>query len=533
MILRFILAMTAAFASLVFASASQAQTWHRADTHHFVIYSNGSEKNLEEFAHKAEKFDALLRIIFRREAEQVPNRLTIYMLNSSESVDSLVGPKRSYLAGFYVPDAEGSYAVANRQKANSAYDLDGQTVLFHEYAHHFMYRNFAVPVPAWFSEGFAEFAATADFQRNGRYEFGKLAMHRAYSLLTGPKVPIRKLLTERASGTIDEVSAFYGWSWALTHMFYRSDEKGGQIGRYLAALADGTEPLQAAETVFGDLDELEQRLGRYIRGRMTSLYSYDLAYKSEISVRRLSPYDSELVELTLQRRAGHRRERTRSKLMELLARPDATAEAWYQLAKLEYSDAHREDAKAQYDFTAAEAAVDRALALDPKHVLANVLKGDILLEPFDHADGKPDPSLWPAARKFYATANHADPTHPLPLFKYGNTFLREGTDNPQIGDALREAFLGAPEDLQLRFALASFYARERDFDQAIELLKVIAGNPHTGNGAREYIEKLEEARGSGGELGWTPAEDEPADDEEEGDDEARRPSGPLAESLAV
>jgi hypothetical protein len=514
MILRHLSVVLAVISALVVTGTAQAQTWHRADTHHFVIYSNGSQKDLDEFAHKAEKFDALLRIIFRRVAEDDPNRLTIYLLNDSTSVANLISPKRNYVAGFYSPSADGSYAVANRQKPVHAYDLDGQTVLFHEYAHHFMYRNFAVPVPAWFSEGFAEFAATADFRKDGRYDFGKPAYHRAPALLTGPKIPIRKLLTERASGTIDQVSAFYGWSWALTHMFYRSEEHGGQIGRYLAALADGVEPLAAAEAEFGDLDELEKRLGRYIRGGLTSSYAYDIVYKNDIRVQRLSPYDSTLVELTLQRKAGHRRDRTRERLMQLVARPEATAEAWYQLAELEYAEAHREEANPRYDFTAAEAAVDRALALDAKHVLANVLKGDILLEPFDHADDTPDSSLWDAARKFYVAANRADPLHPLPLYKFGNTFLREGVENPQVGDALYEAFLGAPEATELRYALANHYARERDFDRAIHLLKVIAGNPHTGSGAREYIEKLEEARATGGEVNWSPPE---LDDEEDED----------------
>lgn len=513
MILSRVHVLLAALAALVFCAPAQAQTWHRADTHHFVIYSNGGEKSVEDFAHKAEKFDALLRMIFRREAEQKPNRLTIYLLNDAESVGNLISSKRSYVAGFYSPSAEGSYAVANREKPTHTYGLDGETVLFHEYAHHFMYRNFAVPVPAWFSEGFAEFAATADFRRDGKYEFGKLALHRAPSLLAGPKIPIRKLLTEQASGNIDEVSAFYGWSWALTHMFYRSDEYGGQIGRYLAALADGSEPLAAAETEFGDLDELEKRLARYIRGGMTSSYAYDIKYMNDIAVQRLSPYDSSLVELTLQRRAGHRRDRTRERLTQLVARPEATAEAWYQLAELEYAAAHREDSSPRYDFAAAEMAVDRALDLDPKHVLANVLKGEILLEPFDHADDEPDAALWGAARKYFVAANRADPLHPLPLYKFGNSFLREGRDNPQVGDALNEAFLGAPEANDLRYALANHYAREQDFDRAINLLKVIAGNPHHGAGARDYITKLEEARDTGGEVNWSPSE--PENEEEE------------------
>ena len=496
MVLRLRVAL-AALAVLVFASPAQADTWHRADTHHFVIYSNGSERNLEQFAHKAEKFDAVLRIIFNRQPEQEPNRLTIYLLDSASSVDRLTGPRRTYTAGFYRPSSEGSFAVANREKAMNVMDLDGQTVLFHEYAHHFMYRNFAVPVPAWFSEGFAEYASTAEFRPDGIWEFGNLPYHRAYSLQQGPKIPIRALLTEQASGPIERVGAFYGWSWALTHMSYRSGDGGRPIARYLAALAEGAEPLAAAEAEFGDLDQLQKRLERYVAGRMNFYRSTEpLEYLSEVEVTRLSEFDSALIELTLQRKAHFQPERTRTRLQELTRRGEANAEAWYQLAALEYAVVLSGDAAALYDFTAAESAVDQALALDPGHLLANVLKGDILLEPLDHGDD-PDLSLWARARTYFSKANRTDPLHPLPLFKFATSFLREGKPNPQVGAALQEAFLGAPEATELRYALAHYHANEGQFDRAIELLKVIAGNPHSGSGAREQIVELEKQRDGG------------------------------------
>lgn len=500
MILRRVHILLSALAALIFAGPVQAETWYRADTHHFVIYSNGGEKNLEQFAHKVEKFDALLRLAFNRQPEEQPNRLTIYLLNSAASVDDLTGPKRTYVAGFYRPEAEGSFAVANREKPANSWDLDGQTVLFHEYAHHFMYRNFPVPVPAWYSEGFAEYASTADFRSDGTWEFGKFAEHRLYSLGLGPKIPIRALLSEQASGTPERVSAFYGWAWALTHMLYRSGDNGEQITHYVAKLADGADPLVAAEAEFGNLDELEKRLDKYVRGKTTFFRSKEpLAYQSDIKVARLSEYDSALVELGLQRKAFYKPERTRAKLTEIARMPGATAEAWYQLAALEYTAAHSEDAKPQYDFTAAEAAVDRALELEPDHVLANVLKGDILLEPFDHADD-PDVSAWGKSRRYYAAANRADPLHPLPLYKFANSYLREGKPNAQVGAALQEAFLGAPEANELRFALANHHANEGQYDRAIMLLKVIAGNPHFGSGARGYIAELEKRR-DGGQSG--------------------------------
>ena len=84
---------------------------------------------------------------------------------------------------------------------------------------------------------------------------------------------------------------------------------------------------------------------------------------------------------------------------------------------------------------------------------------------------------------------------------------------------MQEAFLGAPEANELRYGLANFYASEGEFDRAIELLKVIAGNPHYGSGTREYIAELEKRRDgrsdneAEGEPELTVVRVEPEDDE--------------------
>ena len=213
------------------AISAHAETWHRADTHHFTIYSDGSAAQLEDFAHEVEKFDSLLRMLFNRPPDNDPTKLTIYLLEDSDEVAKL---GRRNVAGFYLVQLEQTIAVGNRESGAEKSDLTGKEVLLHEYAHHFMYHNFSVPTPRWFSEGFAEFVATARFKRNGDWTFGEPAHHRAWSVQNGPGIPIEDLLSSDDSDmTAEEWSAFYGWSWALTHMFYSDpNERGRQIVRH-------------------------------------------------------------------------------------------------------------------------------------------------------------------------------------------------------------------------------------------------------------------------------------------------------------
>ncbi len=189
----------------------------------------------------------------------------------------------------------------------------------------------------------------------------------------------------------------------------------------------------------------------------------------------------------------HKVDKTRGEFQKLLASDQADAEGWYQFAQFEHRAAHAEDAPDRYNFDATRSALENALSLNENHVLANVLMGDLLLEPFDHTEN-PDPEGWNAARKYYQIANRIDPLHPLPLFRFASTYLRAGEQHPQVGSALEEAFYGAPESQELRFALASHHVGEGEYDKAVNLLKVIAGSPHSGQGARQFIEQINAMR---------------------------------------
>ena len=470
--------------------------WYRADTHHFVIYSDGNPKKLEEFAHEVEKFDALLRMIFKQRTKEEPNRLTIYVVPDSRSVGRLLGSRS--VAGFYSPRVTGSFAVANRQHGSRRENLSGQIVLFHEYAHHFMFRNFSTPAPAWFTEGFAEFVSTAEFEKDGTWTFGRPADHRAQEVQYFRNIDVRRLLEGQYGD--NALNGFYGWSWALTHMLYSQEyERGDKIDPYFRRLNAGENPLAAAEASFGDLDDLGRSLRAYVRKSMAySRSDQPIAYRDAVELTELSKLEGDLVELEMRRLSGYRLAETRNELAKLAAQDGAGAEAFYQLAEAEMALAHRESAgAARYDFTAANAAVDRALALDEGHLQALLLKGRLTIEPFDHAEDDPDPALWETARQYFLAANKIDPLEPGPLYHYAQTFVREGDDNPVINPALASAFEQAPEVRSIRIAYAFDLARLGEYDTAIRLLEVLAGNPHSGSGMRDAIDRLEEARADG------------------------------------
>src|SRR3546814_12113374 len=71
----------------------------------------------------------------------------------------------------------------------------------------------------------------------------------------------------------------------------------------------------------------------------------------------------------------------------------------------------------------AEAAADRALALDPGLVPAMLYKGRVLARRAAKNDRADD---WKAARSWFIKANHADPAFALPLLLSSDSYARAG-----------------------------------------------------------------------------------------------------------
>ncbi|RDC59556.1 hypothetical protein HME9302_00746 [Alteripontixanthobacter maritimus] len=519
-LLRFTKLMLVVFAAIGLGFSVNAKTWHRADTHHFTIYSDGRQSDLEDFAHEAEKFDALLRMLWKKPVQDTPTKLTIFMVSESGQVASLIG--QDNVAGFYVPQVEGSFAVSNRQKTRDKRALSGQQTLFHEYAHHFFFNNFSIPTPSWFVEGFAEFVATAEFKKNGEWYFGRPAFHRAGEIEYFGAIDVRDLLTLRPGQmTGRSRNAFYGWSWVLTHMLYSKErDRGDQLNRYLMLLNSGIEAIPAAEQAFGSIDQLDRDMRDYADGRMGySKSDTPIAYKDTIAVKELGEMESQLVGLRMRRLGRASLDEARDELRELTRSANAPAQAFAELGLAEYAIARREaepepvtkdgddetdaeegDAEegdqeaVEYtatlpDYALADAAFDAALERDPAHGRANVYKAKIAMDRLWHADDWDD-EKWDAARKLILLGNRADPYDALPLYEYARSFSQQGKHDPQVSVGYETAFAFTPEANDVRAAYALDLAANGKYNRALALVQILANNPHNGARGRYLVSRI-------------------------------------------
>lgn len=470
------------------AGGTAAAAWHRASSPHFVIYADQSPKTLQAFATRLETFDKAARHIRQIEDPGIGdgNRLTIFVVPDEAAVQRLKGDRSGSVAGFYSGRATGSIAIVPRSAGSGReVDLNSDIVFFHEYAHHLMFQNIDAPYPEWLIEGSAEFMSTAQFEKDGSVGLGIPPLFRAYGLLEGERMRIRRLLT----GNFDEMNAeqrdvAYGRSWLLTHYLTFNEARSGQLGRYLSELARGTDPVPAAQKGFGDLDQLDGELDKYLtRSRVSYIKVAGLGVKgAPVEVKPLSPGAAAVMTDRIQSKVG-----VDKKAADLVVARVRAIESKYggdvlverTLAEAELDAGHPDTSLA---------AAERALAADPRDVEAMIFKGRALMA--GSAPGRFD-----AARKWFIAANKIDTEDPEPLMVYYESYGREGrrpTANAIAG--LHYASNLAPQDGGLRLNSAIAFLEERKLPEARRTMVPVAYDPHGGEMAalaRKMIARID------------------------------------------
>lgn len=462
--------------------------WRVAETNHFVVYANTSETALRRYAERLEKFDKALRSA--RGVPEMPlskaGRVTVYFVGSQDRVASLAGS--SDIAGFYLPRAGDSVAFVPGDMANDGpASLNSQQVLQHEYTHHFMFTSWPnAAFPSWVAEGWAEFHATATFDREGSIMFGAAPGYRAYGLLTGNPLPIQQILAG-AAGKLrpDQQDALYGRGWALVHYLSFEPSRTGQLDAYLKAITNERKSPEAAAAVFGDLGALHKELERFLAKPRISGFRVraDKLEIPPVTVRALSPGHAAMMPVIVRSRAG----------VSEKSAPGVYADAKRIAAGYPADPAvQRALAEAAYDakdYAAALAAADRAIAADPQFVEAHCYRAMALMAIAEDAKDEKAES-WNEIRHTIARANRLDTEDPRPLMLYYRSFAERSQMPPKIArDGLIHAYQLAPQDRSLRLQVAAMLISDGEPDIARSMLLALTYDPHA-SGMGEAASKL-------------------------------------------
>lgn len=463
----------AAILATLTALASPARAeWRRAESPHFVVYSQENEGRLRAYVQRLEVFDELLR---RRHGiaatEGRGSKLSVYVVEWARDFRRVRSDLPQGVTGFYSASAREIAAYADPRRGDDS-------VLLHEYVHHFMAQHRPYAYPAWAVEGLAEYYRTADIESDS-IQVGRPAQNQAYALQRQAWLPLDVVLSRRPQQLTERrtVSAFYAQAWLLTHYFLSDPERYKRLNAYVLAVGErGADPARAMEEATGQSNvELERSLRDYFRGKLRfeeyrgGLEGYaaptvtvtrlpasadDLLLENQALKHGVSAKDAPALAITVRARAA---KHPNDRLAEMtLARAELAAG----------NDA------------AAEALLQKRLAADPNDVEALELSAYKRLAEAEKAPARATASKRDAAG-YLGRAYKLDPQRRQTLL--GLALLREGAkDWPNDNDleTLLAAHEAAPQVDFIRLKAAQALMARKSYKAAIRMLKPVANNPH-------------------------------------------------------
>ncbi len=489
--------------------------WFKAESEHFVVYSDTSRYNAFQLLNNMERLDFMLRAYTKPYLRPRPRepKLTLYFHRRNAALDRHADGKPLDAVGLYNSCSEGVLAAGILMdpivELGNASLLKGATndtlnYLFEGYARHFLYRHTTIRTPRSFIDGFALYFATVRFSDDqmaigrspvniGRYlnflEEGSPAKLSYTDLLNDKDDDKDSSTTAGAADLKLEVAAR---SWLLTHFMLSTEDKRTRLARYLD-LANRDVPATAAfETAFGiKLKQLSNELWRY---RRTSLIESQVEVPALPAARIAytdlpnSVTDYVMIDATL--KACPSRATGEALLRDMTSRPDGTPQ--HPLARLALG-------RAQIDWGNPEDAIADlgALAGGAKgNNEARYLLGMAHLRLANRQQGAAKADSLAAARRNLADAVNADPASAEAAY----ALLRAELDS---GEALSDTALTAAElawkngsgvnEYARAVALVNAYAgNSAKSRQALKVLANTGHDPAMATWARQWQSKLQE-----------------------------------------
>lgn len=286
------------------SAAPVENKWVSVRTKHFRLIGDASEKSMRKAALKMEQFRTAFQTLFSRAKFNDAIPMTVVVFRDETSYKPFLpeykGKKRENIAGYFVANHDINYITIN------ADTLDDQTyplsTIFHEYTHLVLNANLK-NIPAWLSEGMAEYYETLKVDDNGKKVIiGSPQPYHVLLLRRKPLIPLKELFaidhSSKSYNEGDRVGIFYAESWALTHYLlqYENGKYAKQFPVLMGQLTDGADPETAFTQTFQmSLNQMEDQLDRYVRQLTLPAVSMDLdkplVNASEITLEPLSETD--------------------------------------------------------------------------------------------------------------------------------------------------------------------------------------------------------------------------------------------------
>lgn len=243
--------------------------WVRVTSDHFTVVTDEGEK---EGRHVLDQFERM-RWVFQQILSHLkidpPIPIIAVATRSAKEFESLLpqnllGKDEMTLSGLFMREPDKNYILLRPM----AFQDQRYGRIYHTYS----YVAFSAShqdLPLWLEEGMASFMENTEIKSKD-VSLGEPDMGEIYFLRAQVLIPLPVLFKVDQDSTYyhktRDGELFYGESWALVHFLVIKDlmDHTSKVNNYADLIANGDDPVTAAQKVFGNLNELELTLRAYI-----------------------------------------------------------------------------------------------------------------------------------------------------------------------------------------------------------------------------------------------------------------------------
>lgn len=270
---------------VVISGQQNVSNWFRAESQHFIVYSDTKHDDVTLLLNKLERFDYLLHLYTKAEDKgDAGPKLTLYYQARIKDLKLVDRDQPAYAVGLYNSCAQAVQGFGAhmyyRQNSNLALEKqpanEGLAYIFEAYARHFLYRYTDLRMPTWYIDGFAQYFAGTRFSESetvigmapesiGDY-LRFISNGHSYSLDYEDILLQNDSKGHNLAGTAGVNLEFQAKSWVLTHYILSSSENIQHFRAYVGLVMQGVEQTKAFEQAFGyKVSKLSNNLWKYKR----------------------------------------------------------------------------------------------------------------------------------------------------------------------------------------------------------------------------------------------------------------------------
>jgi TonB family protein len=447
-------------------------TWLEVRTPSFLVVTNSTEKDGRRVARQFEQMRLIFRRIFPDSDLETPSPIVVIAVVDKQNLQALepevyLAKGQVSLVGLFLSSPEKNFVLlwlAGRARHPYA-------PIYHEYAH-FVTSRTGEWTPLWLNEGLAQFYENTeildDEVRLGEGSVGTLEFLQRNALL-----PIPVLVAVDPQSPYyheeDKASMFYAESWALTHYLKSKDARDNShlIDDYLALVRRNVDTVSAATQAFGDLEQLQADLRKYIVSQeysYTSMPGSTDVDDSSFPVRALTKAEADTVRAEFL--ATDHRETDARKLLDSVLREDPTNVS--ALATMGYA------AYQQGDYDEGRKWCGQSIKLDPQSFFAQFCFAASILR-----KGSTDAASLASMESSLRAAIKINPSFALAYDALGMSFALHGRNLDEAYSLLQRAVELDRGTLELRVDEAQVLMRLGRYKEAADVLDLALKMSHT------------------------------------------------------